>query len=126
VDVYFDNVGGAMLQVAIDNMAKHGRIVLCGQISGYNDGGEDNRIGNLMRLVYGSVRMEGFLASNFEPRFPEAMASLAAWIRQGRLRHREDIRIGMERLPMSLNALFDGSNRGTLIVQVDDAASQIE
>ena len=122
VDIYFDNVGGDTLQSAIDNMARRGRIILCGQISGYNDGGAENRIGNLMRMVYGSIRMEGFLASNYGPLFPQAMSALAAWIGQGRLLHRVDLRLGMGLLPMSLNALFDGSNNGTLIVQVDDAA----
>lgn len=122
VDIYFDNVGGAMLQAAVDNMARHGRVVLCGQISGYNDGATENRLGNLMRLIYGSIRMEGFLASNFIAQFPEAMSRLARWIEEGRLLHREDVRAGIEVLPMSLNALFDGSNQGTLIVQVSDDA----
>lgn len=122
VDIYFDNVGGSTLQTAIDNMARYGRIVLCGQISSYNDDAADNRIGNLMRLVYGSIRLEGFLASNYIAHFPRAMSELAEWIRQGRLLHREDVRLGMEALPRSLNALFDGSNKGTLIVQVADEA----
>lgn len=124
IDVYFDNVGGKTLQSAINNMARQGRIVLCGQISGYTDGGAENRIGNLMRLVYGSIRMEGFLASNYAARFPQAMARLAEWIEQGKLVHREDLRVGMEHLPLSLNALFDGSNAGTLIVQVCEMATQ--
>ncbi len=124
IDVYFDNVGGETLQAAIDNMARHGRIVLCGQISGYNDGGSSSHIGNLMRLVYGSIRMEGFLASNYRDRFPEAMALLADWIGQGKLVHRVDLRTGMEGLPLTMNALFDGTNRGTLIVQVDEGACE--
>ena len=124
VDVYFDNVGGATLQAAIDNMAREGRVILCGHISGYNDGAAENRIGNLMRLVYGSIRMEGFLASNYIAQFPQAMSCLAGWISEGRLHHREDVRVGMELLPLSLNALFDGSNEGTLIVQITDDALQ--
>ena len=124
IDVYFDNVGGPTLQAAIDNMARFGRIVLCGQISGYNDGAADTRIGNLMRLVYGSIRMEGFLASNYIADFPRAMSCLADWINQGRLLHREDVRLGIEILPRSLNALFDGSNSGTMIVQVSDQAAR--
>ena len=124
VDIYFDNVGGATLQAAINNMARGGRVILCGQISGYNDGAAENQIGNLMRLVYGSIRMEGFLASNYTTQFPQAMSHLAGWIREGRLHHREDIRVGMELLPLSLNALFDGSNEGTLIVQIADDAMQ--
>lgn len=124
IDIFFDNVGGETLQVAIDNMARQGRIILCGQISGYNDSEAEGRIGNLMRLVYGGIRMQGFLASTYCHLFPQAMADLDQWIAQGRILHREDVRIGMDLLPMSLNALFDGSNNGTLIIQVDDAALQ--
>lgn len=124
VDIFFDNVGGATLQAAIDNMARRSRIVLCGQIAGYNGDDTDTRIGNLMRLVYGGIRMQGFLASMYSDLFPQAMTQLAAWMQEGRLHHREDVRVGMGILPMSLNALFDGSNTGTLIVQVSDEALQ--
>jgi NADPH-dependent curcumin reductase CurA len=124
INIFFDNVGGETLQVAINNMARKGRIILCGQISGYNDGGSENRIGNLMRLVYGGISMQGFLASTFSHLFPQAMADLAQWIAQGKILHREDVRIGLDLLPMALNDLFNGSNKGTLIVQVDDATLQ--
>ena len=69
--------------------------------------------------------MQGFLASAHSHLFPQAMTDLVEWIAQGRLHHREDVRIGMEVLPMTLNALFDGSNSGTLIVQIDDGAAAI-
>lgn len=124
IDVFYDNVGGATLQAAIDNMAKFGRIVLCGQISGYNADEGEEKIGNIMRLIYGGVRMQGFLASMYADRFPEAMAQLARWIDEGKLYHREDIRSGLENLPMTLNALFDGSNEGTLIVRISEEASE--
>jgi NADPH-dependent curcumin reductase CurA len=124
VDIFFDNVGGTTLQAAIDNMARFGRIVLCGQISGYNSDDAEGRIGNIMRLVYGGIRMQGFLASMYSHLFPQAMADLARWIATGQLRHREDVRIGLEALPFSLNAVFDGSNKGTMIVRVDDEALQ--
>jgi NADPH-dependent curcumin reductase CurA len=68
--------------------------------------------------------MEGFLASNYIAQFPQAMSCLAGWISEGQLHHREDVRVGMELLPLSLNALFDGSNEGTLIVQITDDALQ--
>lgn len=106
-------------------MARRERIVLCGQISGYNDGGAENRIGNLTRLVYGGIRMEGFLASTYCHLFPQAMLDLSEWIAQGKLLHREDVRKGMELLPIAMNALFDGTNSGTLIVEVNDGAQDI-
>ncbi|MCB2050119.1 MAG: NADP-dependent oxidoreductase [Novosphingobium sp.] len=124
IDIFFDNVGGAGLQTAIDNMAKFGRIVLCGQISGYNADEGEEKIGNLMRLIYGGIRMQGFLASMYADRFPQAMKQLAQWIDEGKLYHREDVRMGLENLPTTLNALFDGSNQGTLIVQVSDEANE--
>lgn len=124
VDVFFDNVGGDVLQAGIDNMAKFGRIVLCGQISGYNSDGTIARIGNMMRLIYSGIRMQGFLASMYSERFPQAMADISMWIKLGKLKHREDIRHGLEVLPMALNDVFDGTNEGTLIVSVDHEATQ--
>lgn len=124
IDVFYDNVGGDILQIAVDNMAKFGRVVLCGQIADYNDDGSKPRIGNIMRLVYGGIRVQGFLASMYSAQFPKAMSELAAWIESGDLKHKEDVREGLENLPATLNSLFNGTNSGTLIVKVDEEAAQ--
>ncbi|MEL7046033.1 MAG: NADP-dependent oxidoreductase [Pseudomonadota bacterium] len=116
IDVFFDNVGGEPLQAAVDYMTAFGRIVLCGQIASYNEGAPPEGPRNMMRLIYGGVRMQGFLVNHFEDRFNEALRDLTDWERSGQLHHREDVREGLENLPRAFNSLFDGSNRGTLIV----------
>ena len=116
INVFFDNVGGDILQAAVDHMAPFGRIVLCGQIASYNDDERPEGPRNMMRLIYGGIRMEGFLVGHFEARHNEALEDLTRWQRSGQLCHREDVRSGFTALPGAFNSLFDGSNTGTLIV----------
>lgn len=120
IDVFFDNVGGSILQAAVENIAKFGRIVLCGQISGYDTSTPIPGPSNMMRLVYGSVRMQGFLLGDFEARIPEARDQLWEWVVSGQLRHREDIRLGFENLPVTFGDLSRGANEGTLLVVTDE------
>lgn len=123
INIFFDNVGGDVLQAAIENMAEFGRIVLCGQIASYNEGGVPKGPRNMMRLIYGGMRMQGFLVGHYAGKFTEAVKELGAWESQGLIKHREDIRKGFEKLPQVFNALFEGKNNGTLIVQIDDRAT---
>ena len=125
IDVFFDNVGGEILQAAVDNMAPFGRIVLCGQISSYDNDGAAVGPHNMMRLIYGSIRMQGFLAGSYAARFGEAVAALRQWHEAGRIVYREDLHHGFDKLPTAFTTLFDGSNTGTLLVQVDDSAAEI-
>lgn len=120
INVFFDNVGGDILQAAVDNMAEFGRIVLCGQIASYNDNAAPEGPRNMMRLVYGGIRMQGFLVGHFAEQFDEALRDLTEWERGGQLAHREDVRSGFASIPSAFNSLFDGSNTGTLIVDMDD------
>ncbi|MFO7550759.1 MAG: NADP-dependent oxidoreductase [Haliea sp.] len=120
INVFFDNVGGDTLQAAVDNMAAFGRIVLCGQIASYNENAVPEGPRNMMRLIYGGIRMQGFLVGHFSTRFDEALRDLTEWERSGRLAHREDIRRGFASIPDVFNSLFDGSNTGTLIVDIED------
>jgi NADPH-dependent curcumin reductase CurA len=122
IDVFFDNVGGEILQAAVENIAKFGRIVLCGQIAGYNDSVPVPGPRNMMRLIYGSVRMQGFLLGDFEADIPAARDQLLAWIRAGDMHHREHLESGFENLPTTFGKLFDGSHDGTLLVVTDDSA----
>lgn len=119
IDIFYDNIGGEILQAAIENMARFGRIVLCGQIAGYNDGGPVQGPNNMMRLIYGSIRMQGFLEGDYLSEVVEAVDQLRRWIDEGKIRHREDIRQGFMNLPEIFNALFDGSNEGTLLALID-------
>lgn len=120
IDVFFDNVGGSILQAAVENIAKFGRIVLCGQISGYDSSTPVPGPSNMMRLVYGSVRMQGFLLGDYEVKIPMARDQLWEWVVSGQLRHREDIRRGFENLPATFGDLSRGANEGTLLVVTDE------
>ena len=119
IDLFFDNVGGEMLQAAVDHMARHGRIVLCGQISAYDRAGGAPGPRDMMKLVYGSIRMEGFVVGDYVDRAEEARTALAGWIAEGRLTVRVDLRHGFEQLPLAFTDLFRGANEGTLLVTAD-------
>lgn len=123
IDIFFDNVGGDILQAAVDNIAIRGRILLCGQISGYNDGNEPvPGPRDMMRLVYGRVRMQGFLGSDYPAERDAALADIMRWVSEGKIAHREDIREGFENLPIAFCDLFTGANKGTLLVKIGDPA----
>jgi hypothetical protein len=94
---------------------------MCGQIADYDDGSRDRATKlNMMRLIYGHVRLEGFLARDYESQFDQAIDDLLSWSRQGALIQREDIRPGFSALPATFAALFRGDNRGTLIARIAD------
>ena len=120
IDIFFDNVGGDMLQAGFDNMAPHGRIVLCGMISGYTGTGRMRGPDNFMRMVHGALRMEGFVAQTWASEIPDAVARLREWVGQGLIKHREDVRTGLENLPEIFPDLFRGGNSGTLVVKLAD------
>ncbi len=119
INVYYDNVGGEILQAAIENMAVKGRIVLCGQISSYNDDKLPEGPRNMMRLIYGSITMQGFLTRNYTDSFSSAVTDLKNWHQTGQILFKEDIREGFENLPQTYRALFDGSNDGVLLVRIN-------
>lgn len=126
INVYYDNVGGEILQAAVDNMAHFGRIVLCGQIASYDADKQPDGLRNMMRLIYGSIRMQGFLCPNYQDRFAEAIQDLRRWTNEGKIVHREHIHTGFEVLPRAFMSLFDGSNQGTVLVQVDGEGASEE
>ena len=123
IDVFYDNVGGDILQAAVNNMAPLGRIVLCGQISSYDTQQQAEGPRNMMRLIYGSIRMQGFLCGSYAARFDEAVRDLAAWSAAAKIVYREDLHQGFDKLPSAFATLFSGGNQGTLLVQIDDSAS---
>lgn len=120
VDLYYDNVGGSMLEAAIDHMAVHGRIVLCGMISTYNDESPTPGPSNLFELIARRVRMEGFLVSDFGDEFPEARDRLEAWLDEGKLKAYVDVQEGFENVPQTFLRLFSGANIGKQTLKVDD------
>lgn len=121
-DVYFENVGGAILEAAMDNMAPHARIAVCGMISGYNE--TDNPEPgprNMWNLLVKQALIEGFLVSDYFPRAMEGYTQINEWIKDGKIKFKVDVREGLENTPEIFNHLFDGSHDGKLIVKFTDA-----
>ncbi|MBO6529907.1 NADP-dependent oxidoreductase [Erythrobacter sp.] len=123
VDVFFDNVGGDTLDAAVDAMNRMGRIALCGQISGY-DGNAMRGPSNMMRLIYGGITMRGFLVGDFAAEWEMAREDLRAKYDSGAIAYRDDVREGFAQLPEHFGDLFEGRNRGTLLVMTDAAARE--
>ncbi|WP_280435324.1 NADP-dependent oxidoreductase [Nocardia carnea] len=118
----FDNIGGVLLEQALDNLAVHARIALCGSISsGYTADGYGTGPANYMQLAFRRARMEGFLFFDHAEAFPAALARLAGWVSAGELRWAEDIVDGLEQAPTALQRLFDGANLGKQLVRVRPA-----
>ena len=118
IDVYFENVGGAHLDAALARMNLRGRIAVCGMISTYNGGGEG--VKNLFALIYGRVRMEGFVASDFGHLNAAFVSDMTAWLKDGRVKYQETILEGFERIPEGLIGLFAGRNAGKMLIRVAD------
>lgn len=121
IDLFFDNVGGDILEAGIGNMALFGRITLCGAISGYNDVTPSPGPRNLMNLVRQRVTMRGFILLDHLDRVPAAMAELASWTEAGHIRHREDVQQGFSNIPCTFLRLFRGENRGKQLLRIDGA-----
>jgi NADPH-dependent curcumin reductase len=120
VDIYFDNVGGEILDVVLAQLARKGRVVLCGAISQYNNPADIRGPKNYLSLLINSGRMEGFIVFNYRERYGEAIQALAAWLAQGKLKAREDIVAGLEIFPEAFLKLFRGENLGKLVIKVAD------
>ena len=117
IDVYFDNVGGPILEAAMTLLRLHARVVICGAIAGYNDFTKIQGPRNYLNLLVQRARMEGFVVFDFADRYPEAVADLARWISEGRVKPREDIQPGIDRFPEVLQMLYKGENFGKLVLQ---------
>jgi NADPH-dependent curcumin reductase len=118
IDVYFDNVGGAILEAALGRLALHARIVICGAISQYNSTTGVKGPANYMTLLVARARMEGFVVFDYASRYGEALQDLATWMKQGKLKSREDIVSGFADFPEILLKLFSGENTGKLVLKV--------
>jgi NADPH-dependent curcumin reductase CurA len=120
VDVYFDNVGGAVLDAVLGRLARGARIPICGAVSQYNEA-KMTGPSNYMALLVRRARMEGFVVFDFANRYEEAAREMAGWIAEGKLRSKEEIVAGIEAFPDTLQMLFKGENTGKLILQVGEA-----
>ena len=123
VDLYFDNVGGDILDAVLANIAMNARIVLCGAISQYNSMERPKGIANTSMMIMRRGRMQGFIVFDFAHRYAEAQVELATMVLDGRIVHQEHLVQGLEHAPDALNLLFTGGNHGKTLVVVDDSVT---
>jgi len=120
IDVYFDNVGGPILDEALAHLRRKGRVVICGITSLYTATTAAPGPSNYTALVMERGRMEGFFAADYVERFPEARTALTGWLSEGRLKSREDVVEGLEKAPETLARMFTGSNVGKQLLRIAD------
>lgn len=121
IDVYFDNVGGEILDAALSRLAMHARIVICGAISQYNNTEPVRGPANYLSLLVNRASMTGMVVFDYAARYAEAASEMAGWMQQGKLKTREDVVAGLENFPEALLKLFKGENTGKLVLKVADA-----
>jgi hypothetical protein len=117
INVYFDNVGGEILDLCLARVARKARIIICGAISQYNNTTPIAGPKNYLSLLVNNARMEGFVVFNYASRYAEGARDMAAWLREGKLKSREDIVEGIETFPETLLKLFNGENFGKLMIK---------
>ena len=118
VDVYFDNVGGHILDVVLEHINLHARIAICGMISEYNLPTPELAVRPSRTLLTRRARMQGLLVSDYAERADEALQQLGGWVRSGALKYREDIIEGLEHAPAALIRVLRGENFGKQLVKV--------
>jgi NADPH-dependent curcumin reductase CurA len=117
IDVYFDNVGGEILDLVLARIARKARIIICGAISQYNSTEAIVGPRNYLSLLVNNARMEGFVVFNYADRYAEGMKDMSTWLREGKIKSREDIVDGIETFPETLLKLFSGENFGKLMIK---------
>jgi hypothetical protein len=118
IDVYFDNVGGDILDAALTQLALRARVIICGAISQYNNTTPVKGPSNYLSLLVNRASMTGMVVMDYTPRFAAALGEMAQWMAAGKLRSREDIVLGLDRFPQALLKLFTGENHGKLVLEV--------
>jgi NADPH-dependent curcumin reductase CurA len=118
IDIYFDNVGGEILDIALAHLAGKARVVICGAISQYNNTTPMHGPSNYMSLLVNNASMTGFTMGDYIARYGEAVQELAGWLAAGKLVSREDIAEGFENFPATLLRLFAGENTGKLVLKI--------
>ncbi|WP_441339139.1 NADP-dependent oxidoreductase [Polaribacter sp. L3A8] len=118
VDIYFDNVGGPISDAVLFNINRFARIIICGAISVYNETELPTSLSVQPFLVKNSALMQGFIVSNYADKFPEAMQNLSGWLKEGKLTYTETIVEGFDNIPNAFIDLFEGKNKGKMIVKI--------
>lgn len=116
IDIYFENVGGKHLEAALENMAMHGRIVVCGLIDGYNE--VKPGPANLFQIIAKRLTIQGFLVSDHDDMKPAFLADMRRLIGEGKVKWEETVVDGIERMPEAFIGLFTGANLGKMVVKV--------
>ena len=118
IDIYFENVGGEILDAVLAMINLRARISVCGMISMYNATKPAPGPANIINLIPKRAKMEGFIVTDYTSRAPEAIAALSQWYAAGKLKYRVEVVEGLQQAPTALNKLFDGANQGKLIIKV--------
>jgi NADPH-dependent curcumin reductase CurA len=121
VDVYFDNVGGAITDAAFNHLNVKARVSVCGQISQYNAVNPEQGPRLLFHLIVKQARVEGFLVFQFQDRYREGMAKMAEWLKAGKLKYRETVTQGLENAPQAFMGMLQGDNTGKQLVKIANA-----
>jgi len=118
IDCYFDNVGGPITDAVFTALNTHSRLAICGQISQYNNTKLELGPRLFGALIVYRAKVQGFLISDYAPRFGEALKEMSGWVRDGKLKYREDVVEGFENMPKAFIGLFHGENIGKRIVKL--------
>ena len=120
MDVYFDNVGGIILDAALSKLRMHSTVVICGAISQYNNKKKINGPSNYLSLLVTRSSMKGMVVMDYTKGFGKATREMGSWLRAGKLKSREDIYEGIENFQETYNRLFSGEKNGKLILKVTE------
>ncbi|MDP3171598.1 MAG: NADP-dependent oxidoreductase [Polaromonas sp.] len=118
VDIYFDNVGGDILDAVLTRITRGARIIICGAISQYNNTTPVKGPANYLSLLVNRARMEGIVVFDYADRYPLAIAEMAGYLKDGKMKSKEDVVDGLENFPETLLKLFNGENFGKLVLRV--------
>ena len=118
VDIYFDNVGGEILDDVLAKINRKARIIICGAISQYNNTTAVQGPKNYLSLLVNRARMEGIVVFDYADRYPLAVAEMAGYLKDGRMKSKEDVVVGLDKFPETLLKLFNGENFGKLVLEV--------
>ncbi len=120
IDIYFDNVGGDILDIALSRLRLHARVVICGAISQYNNKTNVKGPSNYLSLLVNRASMTGMVVFDYADRYAEGAKILGGWMAQGKLKSREDVYKGIENFPETYNRLFSGEKMGKLVLKINE------